>query len=346
MRTEIEYKHIQHIRSRHGKDIYYFQKGRGTPNASERVRMPDDPTSKEFVELYNELTGTETAVEGSFENFIKAYRQSPEFLQTAQATQDWYVNYLKQIEGLWGKLQVRNVKPKNILNLRNKHADRPYTANGFLKVLNILFTWGIPEEYCETNPAESVRLLKTDGDGYPPWHNEDIKHFNKNAPSQLVLAVQLALYTGQRMQDLIGIRWSDIEDDKFIKVIQQKTNKAVWIAIHPELHKTLNDLKKVSLFILNNTMDAPYTKSAFKSAMRRCLNKEEMKPLKDKGLVLHGLRKSATEKLYEAGCTNQEIAAITGMSDEMIKHYLKHFNMKILSESAVKKWDEKENEKA
>lgn len=127
------------------------------------------------------------------------------------------------------------------------------------------------------------------------------------------MSVQLALYTGQRLQDLIGIRWSDNKDKKFIKVVQQKTNNALWISIHPELHKILDQVKKVNPFILNNTKDAPYTKSAFKSAMRRFMIKDTMKPLKVKGLVLHGLRKSATEKLYEAGCSNQEISAITGM---------------------------------
>lgn len=76
--------------------------------------------------------------------------------------------------------------------------------------------------------------------------------------------------------------------------------------------------------------------------MRRALNKDDLKSLKDKKLVLNGLRKSATEKLYEAGCNNQEISAITGMSDEIIKHYLKHFEMKKLSEKVMPRWEENE----
>lgn len=63
-----------------------------------------------------------------------------------------------------------------------------------------------------------------------------------------------------------------------------------------------------------------------------------MNPLKEKNLTLHGLRKSATEKLYEADCTKKEIAAITGMSDETINHYLAYFDHTKLAHNAIKKW--------
>ena len=341
--TKINFPNVQRIKTRHGKFIYYYQEGRGYAFQGPRIRLPNDPTSTEFTEKYNELSGNKSYIDGSFKHLTKEWMESPEFLvNIKQGSQEWYANYIRQINETWGNLQVNKIKPKNILTLQKKHSDRPYTANGFIKTLSVLFRWGIPMEFCDTNPAEHIKLLRTDGDGYPPWHDEDIELFKKHVPPQLYLAVQLGLYTGQRSGDVRNIRWSDIENGRFIKVSQEKTGKTVWVSIHPELNSILNSIKKVSPFVLNNTKDMPYQKQALKSAMRRALNKVDLKPLKDKKLVFHGLPKSATEKLYEAGCNNQEISAITGMSDEIIKHYLKHFEMKKLSEKAMRRWEESE----
>jgi hypothetical protein len=44
-----------------------------------------------------------------------------------------------------------------------------------------------------------------------------------------------------------------------------------------------------------------------------------MEPLR--GLVFHGLRKSAVVFLLETGCTDAEVSAITGQSRQMAEHY-------------------------
>ncbi len=62
-------------------------------------------------------------------------------------------------------------------------------------------------------------------------------------------------------------------------------------------------------------------------------------PIKKAGLVFHGLRKSAVVTLLEAGCTDAEVAAITGQSRQMIEHYSKQVNQKKLAAAAILKWE-------
>ena len=64
-----------------------------------------------------------------------------------------------------------------------------------------------------------------------------------------------------------------------------------------------------------------------------------MKPLKDAGLVFHGLRKSAVVFLLEAGCTDAEVSAITGQSRQMVEHYARQVNQRKLAASAILKWE-------
>ena len=66
--------------------------------------------------------------------------------------------------------------------------------------------------------------------------------------------------------------------------------------------------------------------------------------IRDAGLVFHGLRKSAVVMLLEAGCSDAEVAAITGQSRQMIEHYAKQINQKRLAASAILKWEHAANE--
>ena len=135
---------------------------------------------------------------------------------------------------------------------------------------------------------------------------------------------------------------TDITVSPSIYVIQQKTGKHVWVAIHPRLQKIIDKIEKMGEFILTNDSDSPWSQEALKTGMRRILNTDVMLPLKEKNLTLHGLRKSTTEKLYEADCTKKEIAAITGMSYETINHYLAYFDHAKLAQNAIDKWHDKD----
>jgi hypothetical protein len=57
---------------------------------------------------------------------------------------------------------------------------------------------------------------------------------------------------------------------------------------------------------------------------------------RDKRLVFHGLRKNAVNMLLEVGCTEEQVAAIVGMSAAMVHHYSKEVSKFRLARSAMK----------
>jgi hypothetical protein len=77
----------------------------------------------------------------------------------------------------------------------------------------------------------------------------------------------------------------------------------------------------------------------FKASWATELNRQEMQMLRDKERVFHGLRKSAVVFLLEAGCTDAEVAAVTGQTRQMIEHYSRQVNQKRLASSAISKWE-------
>ena len=70
-----------------------------------------------------------------------------------------------------------------------------------------------------------------------------------------------------------------------------------------------------------------------------CRHQMERSESVEVGFVFHGLRKSAAMKLAEAGCTDAEIAAITGQTRQIVKYYTKGVDQKRLAMSAMRKWE-------
>src|SRR5215467_9707701 len=91
------------------------------------------------------------------------------------------------------------------------------------------------------NPCLRVPKLKG-GDGWAPWPWHMIEHLREHAALHLWEAAALALYTGQRMSDVLAMLWSDI-DQGLIAVVQSKTTKKLWIPIHHELAALLRVLE-------------------------------------------------------------------------------------------------------
>ena len=79
--------------------------------------------------------------------------------------------------------------------------------------------------------------------------------------------------------------------------------------------------------------------------MAGTVDEPELAPLRERHLVFHGLRKSAVVFLLEAGCTDAEVAAITGQSRDMVEHYAREVNQRRLAASAVLKWELDQREK-
>jgi integrase len=122
---------------------------------------------------------------------------------------------------------------------------------------------------------------------------------------------------------------------------QDKTRKRLWIPIHRDLREVLDAIKssdRQAKTILTNQSGVPW-QSGFQASWRKELLRKELKPLHALKLKFHGLRKTATIKLLEAGCTDAETAAITGHSRQMLEHYAKRVNQKDHARSAINKWE-------
>lgn len=320
-----------------GRAYHYYQPHRATARAGKPVRLPDDARSPEFWQAY--AAAANVAIPQVSANavalLIDAYQRSPEWLGLAKKTRVEWQRYLDRVRERWGHLEARAIEPKHVLALRDKYASTPAAANNLLRALSSMLSWAVPRGWLNANPCDHVKKLK--GGDYAPWTRREIEFFRKHARPDLWHAAALALYTGQRQADVLAMRRSSIRDNE-IEVIQGKTGKKLWIPLHPELQATLAEMPKRSVFLLTTTQGTPWTTDGFKSSWQAEMDRRIFGPLRRRRRVFHGLRKSAVVFLFECGCTDAEVASITGQSRRMLEHYSREVNQRKLARAAVLKW--------
>jgi integrase len=274
---------------------------------------------------------------GTVATLIAAYKASTEWEALSKRTSGERVRHLKRIEGLWGDLKVAGIEPWHVLEFRDMHKETPAEANNLVISLSAAIGWSVPRGWRSDNPCLYVKKLKI-GEGWRPWSWDDIEYFRKHAWKRMWEAAGLSLYTGQRQSDVLSMQWTHLEGG-LIRVKQGKTNKRLAIAMHRDLKALLERLPRAGKSVLTNSRGAPWTQDGFKASWQNQMAEKVLAPLREKGLVFHGLRKSAVVFLLEAGCTDAEVAAITGQSREMIAHYAREVNQRHLAAAAVLKWE-------
>lgn len=331
-------KHVHCVKTRHGKTLYYFQKGRGSKTPGPRSRLPDDPHDPEFWKALRAAQGLATDEPGTFTALIHAYRESPEYGALSDASRRDYDRYLDQIKKRWGKLLVRGLKPSAVLDWRDLLAGTPSAADHMVSVLRTLIQWGIPRDYSDTNAAASIKKLAKAGDGYRPWPQWAFDLVSEHGPPPMVKAVALGLYTGQRRGDVVAMRAEHIQGG-VIHVVQSKTGKALDVPLHRDLTAALENVHEGAL--VTTTAGAPYKNGdSFTAAWGRWLKHPDLAKIRTSGFVFHGLRKNAVNFLSEAGCSPHEISAITGHSLAMVQHYSRGANQKKMALTAMRRWEE------
>jgi len=138
------------------------------------------------------------------------------------------------------------------------------------------------------------------------WSLDDELSFLEKAPRHLHLALQLGLWTGQRQGDLLKLPWTAY-DGKTIRLKQSKTGFRVVIPVGSPLKTALDTAKKRSTIILQNRDGKPWTADGFRSSWRKACRAASIV-----GVTFNDLRGTAVTRLALAGCTEAEIATITG----------------------------------
>ena len=314
-----------------GREYFYFQSGRGTSQAGERVRLPSDPHSPEFWAAIRQAQGLPAiSATNTVGGLIDAYLKSPAVTRLAESTQYQYRRHLEIARKAWGALSSAGVRPVHVQAVMDNLSATPAKANNFLGAMRAMSVWARARDHIPHSLTEGVKPFGMDG-GHEPWGPEQIKCVHDKLTGVVRQGVMLMLYTGQRGSDVVRLGWTDINDESLLRVKrQQKTGVEAWCPIVPELAAEMQTWKR--------------RPGPFLQENGKVLNRKRFWDLFDKaraglpelqGFTPHGLRATAVIRLRRAGLTPLQIQDIVGMSVAMIERYCRFADRKESGKAAL-----------
>lgn len=299
------------------KGVLYFQR-RGWPTKRIDAAPGTAEFALEYAALMNGARPAPIAARRNFNALIETYIASHRYKKLSPTSAKDYDKVLVWARAKLGNLPVDQMRRKDIIRARDANAERMRFANYIVQVLRILFEHANDLGWIAdgTNPAKGVTLLKSTGKQREPWPRDKIEAFRAKATGHTLLIFELCLGTGQRIGDVLGMRWSDIESDG-IHVTQNKTKAKLWVPFTPQLSAVLAETKKIGPTICAYGRGKPLS---YRAASQRIM--DVRKKIGAEDYDIHSLRYSAAADLAAAGCSDELISAVTGHTTmEMVRKY-------------------------
>lgn len=323
------------VRSKTAKGRRYWYWTRVEKGAA-WIRLPDphadaDAFMRKLAHLQRVSLRIETQRrEGTFASLVDQYRRI-ELPRWAASTQRHYNFYLDRLVLGFGEALLSELTPEDIqARVMDANLDTPGSADFMLGLLRNLY------RFAKKRPGGRKLEDWTAGvekyghkREYEPWPQHVLDAALASKDDLFRLAVALHLYTGQRTGDACAMTWNAITPDG-IPVRQEKTGATLTIPLHPTLAAELARATRSAIVILTNRRGASLKPDAFR---KWCIEFAEPFGVR---VTPHGLRKNATNELFEAGCTAAQVASVTGhKSLAMLEHYGKRRSQASLAKVAI-----------
>jgi len=303
----------------------YFQR-RGWPSQKFQSEFGTAEFWTEYAGILSQKGKPRKVVARNFGALIDHYRKSPRYKNLKPRTGLDYDKYLDFFREIMGEANPAKMQRKDVIRLRDSNAEKAYFANYSLRVLRVLMEHCVDLGWRETNPARGVPEIKTAKTEREPWPRELLDVYRAHCPlgTRERLVMELCVGTGQRIGDVLTMRWSNIENGA-VWVRQSKTSKELWVPILPELQAALDAASRHSVYILTNERGTNrWSYRGASAAVRKV--REQIGAL---AYDIHSWRYNAACELLEAGCGDDLIAAVTGQSPAMVQHYTKKVRQRI-----------------
>ncbi len=305
MRINLPHIHAVKKRLADGRVVTYYY------HRLTRKRIHGEPGTPEFLESYKEASAATGHDRNTLSGIIHEFVRSPEFAQLALRTRTDYHRHLLTIGEVFGDAPLEVLQDRRFRALALKERDRiaqasTKQADYWWAVLRRILSWAVDRGMLETNVCKGGGRLYRSDRRDRIWQPEQIDALMQAASPQMQLAVLLALYTAQRQGDLLALRWN-AWDGRRLKLTQHKTGQQVIIPAVLPLREAMANAPRTAVTILTNTRGRPWSANSFRSAFQKTRARAKIT-----GLTFHDLRGTCLTWLAEAGCTEAEIAAISG----------------------------------
>lgn len=348
MRLKLKGVYESHKKLRTGAYItYYYLRGFGALKPVEGDEdAPFYPGSMAFMRSYQAAVEAprKARVDGTLQEVLDGYRASPDFSKLAKRTKSDYEGHLDKIAAakLLEKGPAFATYPlaavddpkirKRLLDWRDRLAESsPRQADATFGVLRIVLEWARDRGMISNNHATRPKKVYKADRSEQLWLPEHIEAFRAVAEPEMALALDLALWTGQRQTDVLKLGWSSYKDGRLV-FRQGKSKRKVDMPVPSALKAILDKTPRRASTILTTAAGKPWTTDPRPINFMHHWRKTTLAAGLD-GLHFHDLRGTACTNLADANCTPSEIAAVLGWTLKTVMEMLDRYQAMTAAQS-------------
>jgi integrase len=185
----------------------------------------------------------------------------------------------------------------------------PASCNRELACLKTLFNKAVEWGRLEASPAVKVKKLKENNTRERILSSAEAGRLIECASPELRPVLIIALNTGMRKSEILGLRWQDVDFVRgFILIGDSKSGKSRKLPMNKTVFEALRGIQRRSDYVFFN----PETETHIKGVTR--LFAAALKTAEIRGVRLHDLRHTAATKMVEAGVDLVTVSKILGHS--------------------------------
>jgi integrase len=161
--------------------------------------------------------------------------------KVAPTTWAQYQTAARKLKHIFAEFAPEQVKPKHVAQMKVALAETPNMCNRCLSVLRQVFDYALEQQLIESNPAVGVKRHAEHKRKRLIAPEEYAAVYAKAGP-RLQVIMDLLYLTGQRVVDVLTIRYADLRDDG-IYFEQDKTDARLIVRWSPELRAVVERAK-------------------------------------------------------------------------------------------------------
>jgi integrase len=304
-----------HVERNHIKGHTYLSFRIKGVNGGKRIRLPDDPTSREFREAYAAAMAGDTETKRTFKKdapgtigaLIASYMRTGQFTGLSETSKAGYLSRLETIRVDHGHRAVAGLTKDRIKTvILDPLADRPGAALDTLKKLRILIKHACDKGWLKLDPSVGIKRPK--GKEIRAWTDAELAAYERRwlIGTKQRTAYALMLNMGTARVDTHVLTWPQVDEGAVYT--RHKTGVPVEMAVAEDLQKALEATPRKHVCVITTAYGKPYTVDGFSRFMRDSITAA--------GLPLdcqpHGLRKTLGRMLADAGVSAHDIMAALG----------------------------------
>ncbi|MHC9236999.1 hypothetical protein ACX9MO_15330 [Pseudooceanicola sp. 502str34] len=199
-----------------GREYFFFRVVKHGEETRRPLPHPFDPEYRgAYNQAHHEVFGT---VPGEFESLtaitrlVRDHKDSVRYHKLPKASRLLRDYALDLMVERWGAFDADQIRPIHVQAVYDSLANRPATANRRLDDMSAVFSWGRTRGFADDNPCQRIERVQSE-ESYEPWPDEHLQTLISAGRKHIVKVALVALYTGQRRSDVIGMCENQIRDE-------------------------------------------------------------------------------------------------------------------------------------